>query len=58
MLDNKDKVVEGLTKGIEFLFKKNKVDYVVGHGTIASPGKVVVEAMNGGGTRSCRRRTS
>ena len=51
MLDNKDKVVEGLTKGIEFLFKKNKVEYVVGHGTIASPGKVVVQASNGGGTR-------
>ncbi len=44
MLDNKDKVVEGLTSGIEFLFKKNKVDYVVGSGRIASPGKVAVEA--------------
>jgi dihydrolipoamide dehydrogenase len=51
MLDNKDKVVDGLTKGIEFLFKKNKVEYVVGHGRIASPGKVVVTPGNGGGTR-------
>ena len=32
MLNNKDEVVKGLTQGIEFLFKKNKVDYVVGAG--------------------------
>lgn len=48
MLDNKDKVVDGLTKGIEFLFKKNKVDYVVGAGRIAAPGKVAVELTKGG----------
>lgn len=47
MLDFKDKVVEGLTKGIEFLFKKNKVDYLVGTGRIAAPGKVVVELADG-----------
>ncbi|MCB2013005.1 MAG: dihydrolipoyl dehydrogenase [Geminicoccaceae bacterium] len=40
MMDNKDKVVEGLTKGIEGLFKKNKVDYVRETGTIIAPGKV------------------
>jgi hypothetical protein len=28
MMDQKDKAVEGLTKGIEGLFKKNKVTYV------------------------------
>ena len=43
MMDDKDKTVDGLTKGIEFLFKKNKVDYVVGHGTIAGPGKIAVK---------------
>ena len=48
MLDNKDKVVDGLTKGIEGLFKKNKVDYVVGAGRIAAPGKVVVSLKKGG----------
>ena len=48
MLDNKDKVVDGLTKGIEFLFKKNKVDYVVGAGRIAALGKVVAELAEGG----------
>ena len=40
MMDNKDKVVEGLTKGIEGLFKKNKVEYVRETGTIVAPGKV------------------
>jgi len=47
MLDFKDKVVEGLTKGIEFLFKKNKVDYLVGTGRIAAPGKVVATLADG-----------
>ena len=44
MLANKNQVVKGLTQGIEFLFKKNKVDYVVGAGRIDNPGKVVAEA--------------
>ncbi|MEQ9124400.1 MAG: dihydrolipoyl dehydrogenase, partial [Alphaproteobacteria bacterium] len=34
-------VVTGLTQGIEFMFKKNKVDYVKARGRIAAPGKVV-----------------
>ena len=50
MLDKKDKVVKSLTQGIEFLLKKNKVDYVVGKGTIAAPGKVVA-TLNDGSTR-------
>ena len=49
MLDNKDKVVDGLTKGIEFLFKKNKVDYVVGTGQHREP-------RQGGGPAGRRRR--
>ena len=40
MLENKDKIVDGLTRGIEGLFKKNKVDYVKATGTILAPGKV------------------
>lgn len=48
MLKNKNQVVKSLTQGIEFLFKKNKVDYVVGAGRIESPGKVAVQATNGG----------
>jgi dihydrolipoamide dehydrogenase len=48
MMDNKDEVVETLTKGIEGLFKKNKVTYFVGHGRIAGPGKIEVELNDGG----------
>ena len=48
MLKNKDGVVKSLTQGIEFLFKKNKVDYVVGAGRIAAAGKIVVEPAKGG----------
>ena len=55
MLDNKDKVVDGLTKGVEFLFKKNKVDYVIGTGVIESPGKVVA-TLNDGSTREIETR--
>jgi len=42
LMSNKDKIVGDLTKGIEFLFKKNKVDYLQGLGTIEKPGTVVV----------------
>ena len=42
MMANKDKVVVDLTKGIEGLFKKNKVAYVVGKGAIKSATEVVV----------------
>jgi len=48
MLQRKDKVVDDLTKGIEFLFKKNKVDYVSGRGRIAGPGRVEVTLADGG----------
>ncbi len=42
MLGRKDKVVKDLTAGIEFLFKKNKVTYVQGHGTITAKDEVTV----------------
>lgn len=42
MLARKSKIVSDLTKGIEFLFKKNKVDYIKGRGHIDAPGKVSV----------------
>ena len=42
LMSNKDKIVGDLTKGIEFLFKKNKVDYLQGLGTIEKLGTVVV----------------
>lgn len=43
MLARKDKVVFDLTKGIEGLFKKNKVTYIKGKGSIKSSGEVVVD---------------
>lgn len=47
MLGRKEKVVDDLTKGIEFLMKKNKIDYVVGFGEITEPGKVSVSSGAG-----------
>jgi dihydrolipoamide dehydrogenase len=47
MMKQKTKAVEGLTKGIETLFRKNKVDYIKGHGTIASPNEVAVKQSDG-----------
>jgi dihydrolipoamide dehydrogenase len=38
----KDKVVTGLTKGIEFLFKKNKIEWIKGAASITGRGKVDV----------------
>ncbi|MSO45258.1 MAG: dihydrolipoyl dehydrogenase [Acidobacteria bacterium] len=38
----KDKVVTGLTKGIEFLFKKNKIDWIKGTARLAGHGQVEV----------------
>ncbi len=35
-------VSDKMAGGIEFLFKKNKVDYVQGQGTIVEPGKVLI----------------
>lgn len=51
LLAFKDEAIDGNTKGIEFLFKKNKVEWVKGEGRIKAPGKVqvgerVLEARN------------
>ena len=42
MLGYKQDVVNGNTKGIEFLFKKNKVTWLKGWGSIPAPGQVKV----------------
>jgi len=42
MMANKDKSVQVLTKGIEFLFKKNKVTYIKGKGVLFSKNDIVV----------------
>src|SRR5688500_8455198 len=38
----KDKIVSGLTKGIEFLFKKNKIDWIKGTARLGGGGRVDV----------------
>jgi dihydrolipoamide dehydrogenase len=47
MMSQKADSVGALTKGIEFLFKKNKVDWVKGRGRIAGAGQVEVTAADG-----------
>ena len=42
MLAFKDEAIDGNTKGIEFLFKKNKIEWVKGEGVIEAAGKVKV----------------
>jgi dihydrolipoamide dehydrogenase len=43
MLARKDKVVQGLTQGVEFLFKKNKIVWVRGTARLAGQGKVAIK---------------
>ena len=51
MLASKNKVVDDLTGGIEFLFKKNKVEWIKGTGRFTGKGAIEV-ALNDGGTRN------
>ena len=46
MMSNKEKSVQVLTKGVEFLFKKNKVTYLKGKGVIFSKNDIVVYGSN------------
>ncbi len=47
MLNRKNKVVDDLTKGIEFLFKKNKVTYIQGTGVLTGDGQIKVALLDG-----------
>jgi dihydrolipoamide dehydrogenase len=48
LMAHKDSVVEANVKGVEFLFKKNKVDWVKGWGSLTkTPGEVAVKGSNG-----------
>jgi len=49
MMAQKDDAVDGLTKGVAFLMKKNKVEYLAGTGRILGAGKV--ELTNGDGSK-------
>ncbi|MDE2512580.1 MAG: FAD-dependent oxidoreductase, partial [Alphaproteobacteria bacterium] len=51
MLARKDKVVTDNTRGVEFLFRKNKVEYIKGAARFAARDRVTV-ALNGGGQRA------
>ena len=42
MMSNKDKSIQVLTKGVEFLFKKNKVTYFKGKGVLFSKNDIIV----------------
>jgi dihydrolipoamide dehydrogenase len=46
-MNRKQKIVDGLTKGIEMLFKKNKVDYLKGYGKFQDQKTLVVEGNDG-----------
>ena len=48
MMGHKDKTVSELTKGIEFLFKKNKVTYFAGTAKLAGQSQVEVRLNEGG----------
>ena len=47
MMAQKAESVTALTKGVEFLMKKNKVTWIKGWGRIAGPGKVIVKSADG-----------
>ena len=47
MMAFKDQGVDGNVRGVEFLFKKNKIDALHGQARIAAPGKVEVKTADG-----------
>jgi dihydrolipoamide dehydrogenase len=47
MMSHKNLVVGQLTKGVEYLFRKNRVEGIVGRAKIAAPGKVIVQTNSG-----------
>ncbi|MBX7065705.1 MAG: dihydrolipoyl dehydrogenase [Parachlamydiales bacterium] len=46
MMQRKTKVVSGFTGGVEFLFKKNKVDWIQGAAKLKSPTSISVNGQN------------
>ncbi len=46
MMSNKNKSIQVLTKGVEFLFKKNKVTYIKGKGVLFSKNDIIVYENN------------
>ncbi len=54
MMGKKDKVVGELTKGVEYLLKKNKAEAITGEAKIVAPGKVEVKTKDGTRTLSAK----
>src|SRR5215218_5722796 len=54
MQARKDDVVKGLTGGVGLLFRKNKVEHVIGHGKITAPDTVEVAAAAGASPRTLK----
>lgn len=50
MMKSKDTAVSGLTKGVEFLFKKNNVEYIKGTASFAGEHEIKVNLTEGGET--------
>jgi dihydrolipoamide dehydrogenase len=48
LMARKDKVVGENTRGVEYLFKKNKVEYIKGAARFIAPGRIAVTPVNGG----------
>ena len=47
MLRRKDQIVSTLTRGVESLFKKNKISRYKGNARLTGPGKVTIDAADG-----------
>src|SRR5450759_2672378 len=50
ILERKNKIVSKHAKGVEFLMKKNKIDWIKGFGVLQGDGKI--EVRNGGETKT------
>ncbi|MFM8744608.1 MAG: FAD-dependent oxidoreductase, partial [Cytophagales bacterium] len=47
MVKRSREVAAGMSKGVQFLFKKNKIEQITGHGKLKKGGKVEVTDANG-----------
>jgi len=47
MLKAKEKAVNTLTKGVEGIFAKNKIEYIKGHGTLTGPNDISAALLDG-----------
>lgn len=52
MLEAKNNAVTGLTKGIELLFRQNKVDYIKGTASFVSSTKLAIEPIDSSSSAS------